>query len=1397
MKRVISLWLCFVLLASSAVVLGEEEVELIEGKVVVKNGVMYTTHAPMRIDSNAQFASMATAEGWNGSGMPGDPWVIENLNVSGSGNGNCIYVGNVSKHFIIQNCYLHNATGNSGAYRYNSGIVLYSTSNGTIHNSTISSCSNRGVYISESSHILISGNLIQLNGYGGIYLYHGTIINIDDNLILKNDIISFDSAGIRLHLSSFISITNNNISRGFSGIHLYYSSSNTISQNNISNVNYGANQCGGIYCENSQVNIIKLNNITNVNTGIWLKAGSNHNYVYLNYIKIEPFQTIGICMDFCSYDALWGNTLIAGGVSLCNDVPYWGDVSLFNTHTIPTNNTVNGKPIYYIKNQNGGKVPHDGGQVILANSRNMVVENITIIDRVFSPIQLYYSNYNLLQNNTLQWIFSVDDGCGISFYYSNYNILFNNTLIDYEVCIWLASSINNQIIHNKLKTEQCGIEIGYDSMGNVFTFNNISESYTAVIIFGSDNNLFYFNYFINNTDGYYIQNDAYGNKFHNGYPMGGNYWSDYMGVDNNHGINQDILGSDGLGDTPYGLDLYPLMPSSVQRPNIELISPLNNSLINSFTVIDFSIWERSLCILEANYSINGGPSQSLEYPYDIIGNTWPDGFISLNITAIDNNGYIVSKSYNFYKDSIIPTIILNNPLNNSISLPGTIIGFDIFDNDLKSVRYWKDGVLFDNFLPPYTISTIGWTDSTHQIKVSANDTHNNVITRIFYFTIDSLPPVVNIISPSNNSVISSGTILDFSVFEFNLQSVNFSINNGIPNILLSPYDLDTSGWLDGVYQVKVQALDAVGHISTKFLEIQLDSSSPIITLNSPSNNSLMRDRYPIDFQIDDDHLDTVTYTINGGSAQILLPPYDISTMDWTAGNYSVTIMASDLLNNCITKIFSFTFDEKPRIVLFTPEDFSIISPLCTLDFNIIDNQLINSNFSVDGNPFQIFSYPYDIFPTNWTDGIHSVTIIARDVFGETSDVYHFTVDSIPTNSSINHITQYWYSTSPMRLNITAYDTYRVANVSVWYRFSTDNITWATWSKWSTIAIGPWMNNFDFSDRHGYYEFYSIATDSAGNVESAPLIADACCAYDGCVPYADANENLSINIGTLVTFNGSRSYDNYVIGNYTWAFNDGSANLTLYGVSPTHIFNIAGHYIVTLIVHDAAGNSAADSMSITVNPSLDTDSDGIPDDQDAFLGDPAEWQDTDDDGIGNNADTDDDGDGYLDTWESFLGTDSLDPTDKPMDTDNDGIPDGDATNSQPWMDTDDDGDDIPDNEEIPPPVEEPNFIGDYWWLILLITIVAIIGLMVMRRKPQPIEVPKEEPLELQTELCPKCGFDIEKGAPCPFCAPEPPKPEPPKSSLSNQEKLERIEKAYREGQMTEEQYLRNVEKFSKK
>ncbi|MFT7223390.1 MAG: hypothetical protein ACI82Z_000924, partial [Cellvibrionaceae bacterium] len=120
--------------------------------------------------------------------------------------------------------------------------------------------------------------------------------------------------------------------------------------------------------------------------------------------------------------------------------------------------------------------------------------------------------------------------------------------------------------------------------------------------------------------------------------------------------------------------------------------------------------------------------------------------------------------------------------------------------------------------------------------------------------------------------------------------------------------------------------------------------------------------------------------------------------------------------------------------------------------------------------------------------------------------------------------------------------------------------------------------------------------------------------------------------------------------------------------------------VNIEAQDDAGEFVQQQFFITVFPSEnDRDSDGVPNDQDAFPDDPDETSDLDNDGIGDNADTDRDGDGISNDYEQQVGTDPGDNTSTPPDLDADGIPDsldpdrdGDGVNN--------DGDAFPDDPE---------------------------------------------------------------------------------------------------------------------
>ena len=98
------------------------------------------------------------------------------------------------------------------------------------------------------------------------------------------------------------------------------------------------------------------------------------------------------------------------------------------------------------------------------------------------------------------------------------------------------------------------------------------------------------------------------------------------------------------------------------------------------------------------------------------------------------------------------------------------------------------------------------------------------------------------------------------------------------------------------------------------------------------------------------------------------------------------------------------------------------------------------------------------------------------------------------------------------------------------------------------------------------------------------------------------------------------------------------------------------YYIAATAYDVNGNESAFSQEIPYTvPFVDSDGDGVADEQDAFPQNPNESMDTDGDGYGNNSDNDDDGDGMPDAWEIVNNLD-------PLVNDANGDPDGDRVSN---------------------------------------------------------------------------------------------------------------------------------------
>lgn len=165
----------------------------------------------------------------------------------------------------------------------------------------------------------------------------------------------------------------------------------------------------------------------------------------------------------------------------------------------------------------------------------------------------------------------------------------------------------------------------------------------------------------------------------------------------------------------------------------------------------------------------------------------------------------------------------------------------------------------------------------------------------------------------------------------------------------------------------------------------------------------------------------------------------------------------------------------------------------------------------------------------------------------------FGVDTSKPSSRLDNIIPYWYN-EPYRWVVinctTASDSLSgLQNILLYYRYRIDNASaWGSWQLFSSDGAVPWSWNFNFPKAKGYYQFYSIAVDHAGNAEDPPITPnnDTECAYNSYKPYSEVNaispywqSTSQVITGQATDFNGSGLYNvtlyyYYSLNNNTWS-----------------------------------------------------------------------------------------------------------------------------------------------------------------------------------------------------------------------------------------------------------------------
>ncbi len=246
--------------------------------------------------------------------------------------------------------------------------------------------------------------------------------------------------------------------------------------------------------------------------------------------------------------------------------------------------------------------------------------------------------------------------CGIWLTGSSNNSITGNTVkANVNVGILLySSSKNNNITGNNIIGNTYGIYID-SSSNNVISGNNIRANWYRGIVLHSSNNKFFHNHIYNNADQVW---DTGTNVWDNGYPSGGNYWSDYAGTDSN---------GDSIGDTPYVIDRdnqdrYPIMiPRDQHDIGIAGVNPPRTIVGEGFNVqFDVSVFnygnttetfnitaynKTSTLGAVTNITLTGENSTIAPFAWNTSDFAKGNYFISFYLTPAPNETYTEDNTY--------------------------------------------------------------------------------------------------------------------------------------------------------------------------------------------------------------------------------------------------------------------------------------------------------------------------------------------------------------------------------------------------------------------------------------------------------------------------------------------------------------------------------------------------------------------------------------------------------------------------------------------------------------------------------------------------------------------------------------------------------------------------------
>ncbi|MHA1998093.1 MAG: right-handed parallel beta-helix repeat-containing protein, partial [Promethearchaeota archaeon] len=537
-------------------------------------------------------------------------------------------------------------------------------------------------------------------------------------------------------------------------------------------------------------------------------------------------------------------------------------------------------------------------------------------------------------------------------------------------------------------------------------------------------------------------------------------------------------------------------------PGISILSPSNNSYYNStFTIEALNSDTHSD---QMWYLVDG---QGITDALIFNGNNWSaimnsgdfaglaDGSYILKVYGNDTAGNVNETNITFTKDTILPGIQINMPVNFTYVNATFELNVSVTDVNYKQTWYTIDGLNPTIFEGNTTLAGFdSLSEAMHEIRVFASDLAGNVNSSTVNFTKDTSTPILVLEDPVDLSYQNSTFLLNVTVTDDNFNYSWYVVDGNVSwrEFFVGAVNFSSTIFTalpEGSHSVVTYANDSAGNRGSVTFSFTKDTVIPDVAMLLPAvNGSYYNETFQYRISIFDINHDSSYYKIdslNGSSTTFAANNTQVflsGTFDGLSqGTHNIYFIAKDLAGNTNMTILAFVKDTiLPVITIDSPlTNGSVYKDAFDLNTTITDANFVDdiwyqisgrsANTTFDGN--DTLTEFNDL-----SDGTYDLYIYARDLAGNTnSTMLVFTKDTTAPDISLISPANNSYYNATFDLNITASDPHFS---DVWYRVDGGAPVYAYTGNETFSGFGPLSQ--------GWHEIELFANDSVGNFGSIIL-----------------------------------------------------------------------------------------------------------------------------------------------------------------------------------------------------------------------------------------------------------------------------------------------------------------------